>query len=59
MLVLKCLILALFENSKEGREHNTYKMSSDVNECIPIHSFELNSTALSTDKFQLTDDQVL
>jgi len=31
-----------------------YKMSSDKQECIPIHSFELNPTALPTDKFQLT-----
>ena len=30
-------------------------MSRDVKECIPIHYFELNPTALPTDKFQLTD----
>jgi len=31
-------------------------MSRDVKECIPIHSFELNLTALLTDKFQLTEE---
>jgi hypothetical protein len=31
--------------------------SRDVEECIPIHSFELNPTALSTDKFQLTEER--
>jgi len=61
-----------FENSKEWREHNTcilpnqlyrlshrilsYKMSSDVNECILIHSFKLNHTALPTDKFHSTEE---
>jgi len=32
------------------------KMSNDVNECIPIHSFELNLTVLPTDKFKLTEE---
>jgi hypothetical protein len=32
-----------------------HKMRSDVKECIPIHSFELNLTALPIDKFQLTE----
>ena len=31
-------------------------MSKNVKECIPIHSFELNPTALPTDKFQLTEE---
>jgi len=31
-------------------------MSSDVKECIAIHYFELNLTALPTDKFQLTKE---
>ena len=31
-------------------------MSNDVNECIPIHSFELNLTVLPTDKFKLTEE---
>jgi len=30
-------------------------MSRDVKECIPIYSFELNPTALPTDKFQLIE----
>jgi len=32
-------------------------MSSNKNECIPIYSFELNPTALSTNKFQLTEER--
>ena len=31
-------------------------MSSDVNECIPIHFFELKPNTLPTDKFQLTEE---
>ena len=31
-------------------------MSSNKHECILIHSFELNPTALSTDTFQLTEE---
>jgi len=31
-------------------------MSSDEHESIPIHSFELNSTTLPTNKFQLIDE---
>jgi len=31
-------------------------MSSNKKECLSIHSFELNLTALPTDKFQLTDE---
>jgi len=31
-------------------------MSGDVKKCISIHSFVLNSTTLSTDKFQLTEE---
>ena len=31
-------------------------MSSDKEESIPIHSFELNLTVLPTDKFQLTEE---
>ena len=31
-------------------------MSHDKKECIPIHSFELNPTALPSDKFQLTEE---
>jgi len=34
----------------------SYRMSRNVKECILIHSFELNPTALSTDKFQLTEE---
>jgi len=56
---------------KNGRKKNTciltnqlykfshwipsYRMSSNKKECIPIHYFELNLTALPTDKFQLTE----
>ena len=32
-------------------------MSSDKKKCILIHSFELNHTALPTDKFQLTEER--
>jgi len=31
-------------------------MSSGKHKCIPIYSFELNPTALPTDKFQLTKE---
>ena len=31
-------------------------MSHHIKECILIYSFELNPTALSTDKFQLTEE---
>jgi len=31
-------------------------MSSDKQECISIYSFELNHTALPTDKFQLAEE---
>jgi len=34
----------------------SYKMSSDKHECILIHSFELNHTALLTNKFQLIEE---
>jgi len=34
----------------------SYKMSNDKKECISIHSFEFNPTALPTDKFQLTKE---
>ena len=34
----------------------SYKMSRNLKDCIPIHSFELNPTALPTGKFQLTED---
>jgi hypothetical protein len=32
------------------------KTGRDINECIPIHFFELSLTALSTDKFQLIEE---
>jgi len=31
-------------------------MSHHKEECIPIHSLKLNTTALPTDKFQLTEE---
>ena len=31
-------------------------MSNDKKKCIPIYYFELNPTALLTDKFQLTEE---
>ena len=34
----------------------SYKVSSDVKECILIHSFEFNPTILPTDMFQLTEE---
>ena len=34
----------------------SYKMSRNVKECIPIHFFELNPTALPTDKFPLIEE---
>jgi hypothetical protein len=34
----------------------SYKMSRDVKECIRRGCFELNLTALPTDKFQLTEE---
>ena len=44
-------------SSKSRLTHRipSYKMSRDVKEYIPIHSFELNPTALPTEKFQLTE----
>ncbi|AES98890.1 hypothetical protein MTR_5g074170 [Medicago truncatula] len=47
----------ILQNQEYRLSHRipSYKMSSDVKECIPTHSFELNPTALPTNKFQLTE----
>ena len=41
---------------KFSHQNPSYKMSRDVNECIPRGCCELNLTSLLTDKFQLAEE---
>ena len=41
---------------QKNEERRTYKMSDNRHECISIYYFELNFTAMSIDKFQLTEE---